>query len=69
MQLVCKNPECGREWNYKGKKIYPAYVSCPDCRSSIRLPKEDRENEDDVARNNNDESEIGQRAYNASNAN
>jgi len=38
MELKCTNPECERIWNYGGKKQYPAYVSCPDCRKGIRLP-------------------------------
>ena len=40
MELKCHNPECFRVWEYTGKKKYPAYVSCPDCRAGIKLPKE-----------------------------
>jgi len=33
MILKCKR--CGKEWAYKGKKIY--YTSCPDCKTSIKI--------------------------------
>ena len=37
-----KCPRCEHEWSYTGKKlemqvIFPLYVSCPLCRTSVRL--------------------------------
>ncbi len=36
--LKCSNPNCLREWIYKGARRYPKYTSCPDCKSSVRCP-------------------------------
>jgi DNA-directed RNA polymerase subunit RPC12/RpoP len=38
--LKCPNRHCGRAWIYKGKKAYPAYTSCPSCKSSVRCPSD-----------------------------
>ena len=39
MELTCKR--CGHRWNYQGKKLptsaFPQYVSCPRCRTVVRL--------------------------------
>lgn len=31
---------CGYEWDYTGKKEYPAFVTCPGCNNKTRLNKE-----------------------------
>lgn len=37
MKVKCNNPDCLREWNYKGKKKGKMfYVSCPDCHKQIK---------------------------------
>lgn len=40
MELKCKR--CRHTWNYRGKKIatgdYPLYVTCPRCRTVVKLP-------------------------------
>ena len=40
MELTCKR--CRHKWNYRGKKIatvdYPLYVTCPRCRTVVKLP-------------------------------
>lgn len=40
MELQCKR--CQHQWNYRGKKIptsaYPLYVTCPRCRTVVKLP-------------------------------
>ena len=40
MQLKCKR--CRHLWNYRGRKIptgeYPLYVTCPRCRTVVKLP-------------------------------
>ena len=42
MQLKCKR--CERTWNYRGQKKstrdYPLYVTCPRCRTVVKLPME-----------------------------
>jgi hypothetical protein len=43
MELQCRKEGCNWTWNYKGKKHYPAYVSCPNCLSKVRLPKDEVE--------------------------
>ena len=39
MQLKCKR--CQHLWNYRGSKIptgeYPLYVTCPRCRTVVKL--------------------------------
>ena len=37
---MIKCQRCKHEWEYKGKKKnnkYPQYVSCPKCRTSVKL--------------------------------
>lgn len=34
-QVQC--PKCGYKWVYTGDKKH--YISCPDCRANINLPK------------------------------
>ena len=36
--LKCSNRHCQRQWIYKGKKTFPSYTSCPDCKGSVRCP-------------------------------
>jgi len=43
MKLKCKRPTCLHEWDYKGKNTF--YACCPRCKSSIRLPRDDDEDE------------------------
>jgi hypothetical protein len=50
IKLKCKNPKCRREWEYKGDKKF--YASCPDCKTSVKIPPElieeqDKKNEND----------------------
>jgi len=40
MYIKCQR--CGNEWDYQGKKVkllekYPQYVSCPKCRTTVKL--------------------------------
>lgn len=37
VQINCKR--CGYSWDYNGKSEW--YVSCPRCRTSIKVPKEE----------------------------
>ena len=39
MELNCPNGECNWHWNYRGKKHYPAWVTCPNCLHKVKLPK------------------------------
>ena len=36
---LLKCPRCLKQWIYSGKKSFPSYTSCPDCKSSVRCPK------------------------------
>jgi len=40
MELECKR--CRHKWNYQGNKqptaSFPLYVSCPRCRTVVKLP-------------------------------
>jgi len=42
--MICK--KCGKNWKYKGNKTYTTeynqYVSCPRCRTQIRITGEIR---------------------------
>lgn len=41
MELKCKR--CEKVWDYNGDTIpkdYPQYVSCPRCRSSVKIEVE-----------------------------
>jgi len=41
MKLKCQR--CEKEWDYKGESDY--YASCPNCHSSVKIKKEeDQEN-------------------------
>jgi|GEM_PF-1727198 len=43
-KLKCKNKNCGHKWNYKGKKgkaKHTEYTSCPNCKGSVKIIKED----------------------------
>jgi len=42
MEMKCTDPKCMREWNYKGDKHYPSYVSCPNCHKNIKLPEDEK---------------------------
>ncbi len=35
MRVSCANPECKREWNYKGKSTW--YATCPQCHANVRI--------------------------------
>lgn len=37
MKLRCYHPDCGYEWNYKGKS--PFYATCPHCLRKVRITK------------------------------
>jgi len=39
MELQCMNKECNWTWTYRGKKKYPAYVTCPNCLHKVKLPR------------------------------
>lgn len=44
ISMSCKR--CGHIWNYKGYKkpqVYSQYVSCPICKSLIKLPNNEEE--------------------------
>ena len=45
MKLQCKNPKCKRKWEYKGEKKF--YTTCPDCKTSVKIPETNDENEDE----------------------
>ena len=43
-----KCPRCQYKWKFAGKKlkhldIYPVYAQCPNCRTSIKVPKSKKE--------------------------
>jgi len=46
LNLHCKNPECGYKWDYSGEALW--YVSCPRCRSNIRIREEYKKHFDEV---------------------
>lgn len=54
LTLHCKNPECLRAWDYKGRKSYPAYIACPDCLRRVQIPKEPEEPEPDAESDESD---------------
>lgn len=35
---LLKCNRCLKQWIYKGKKSFPSYTTCPDCKSSVRTP-------------------------------
>ena len=39
IKLQCNNQECNWKWTYRGKKTYPAWVTCPNCLYKVKLPK------------------------------
>lgn len=39
IRLRCK--KCKREWEYKGTKKY--YTSCPDCKTSVKIKRNNNE--------------------------
>ena len=41
MKLTCN--ACAHEWDYNGEKEPPAMVSCPNCLSRVKLPKNEDE--------------------------
>ena len=52
MILKCKNPKCNNEWDYKGKSKF--YATCSICKSSIRIPVEEKEEEKEKKENGKD---------------
>lgn len=43
-EIKCKCKRCKHRWTYKGKKTevaeqtkFPVYVSCPQCKTTMRL--------------------------------
>jgi len=37
MELICQDKSCKRKWPYNGKKKFPAYTTCPDCKRPVKI--------------------------------